>query len=90
MDQLNIDTLFKKRGKRIIQCKNSYERRLVYKFAQENMLNAEKIEMKDSSRNVLRCRDDCGGCLSQDQSVTVMKDIVMSHGVNVHAAVIPI
>lgn len=69
LDQLDINTLFLNRDRRIIQCKNSYERMLVYKFAKENMLNAKKIEMKDSYGNIqmctkLRCKGDCKGYLS--------------------------
>lgn len=67
-DQLDISTLFKKRSTRIIICKNSYDRKLVYKFADENMLDAVKIEMKDQYgntqvRRVLRCNSGCGGSL---------------------------
>ena len=76
-DQLNLDTLFVNKSRRIIQCKNSYERLLVYKFASENMLDAKKIEMKHLNGNTittLKYRCQCKGYLTISECKYHCKD----------------
>lgn len=58
VDALNIDTIFRKKNKRTILCKNSYERMLVHKFAREHGLKSETITMPETHKRLL-----CPACM---------------------------